>query len=178
MKHACIRNDPRGQQLLTGYCAGTLDPAVAAGIENHIRECAPCRELVEAQRSVWDMLDAWKPSEVSADFDARLYARIAEEQAVPAWQQPLWKRWIGRIVRPAVPYAWWKPVASVGLAAGIVSVALMLHPADRNAPPVSEAAPVVTASTLPDGVDLQQVQQALDDLEVLTPPSQSSASPL
>src|ERR1035438_8417658 len=99
----CIKNNKRGVEILTDYCAGILDPAVALEIDTHIAQCGECRGMVEAQRSVWEMLDAWTPLEVSPNFDARLYARIAQEQTVPAWRQ-----WLGRLFRPVTPYGIWK----------------------------------------------------------------------
>ena len=82
----CIKNNKQGVEILTDYCAGSLNPKVAFEIDTHIQRCAECREMVEAQRTVWEMLDAWTPPEVSQNFDARLYARIAEERALPVWR--------------------------------------------------------------------------------------------
>ena len=73
----CIKNNQQGAEILTDYCAGTLDPGGRAEIETHTRQCAECRAMVEAQSAVWEMLDAWTPVEASRNFDARLYARIA-----------------------------------------------------------------------------------------------------
>ena len=42
----CIIKDSKGAEILMDYSAGTLDPARTAGIEEHLRECAGCREMV------------------------------------------------------------------------------------------------------------------------------------
>jgi anti-sigma-K factor RskA len=173
----CIKKSKQGAEILTDYCAGILDPAVAAAIDTHIEQCAECREMVEAQRVVWEMLDAWTPLEVSRNFDARLYARIADERASPAWRQ-----WLGRVFRPATPYRLWKPAVSLAAAAAVLALALVVGVPDRtpfaHTPPSAFKSTTVQAAAGSEEVDLQQVQQALDDLELLTPIGQSPSSPL
>ena len=173
IRNDCIKNDEHGIEILTEYCAGTLDSAAAANIDRHIAECVQCRELVEAQQSVWEMLDAWKPVEVSENFDARLYARIGQEQAAPTW-----RRWLGRILRPATPYAWWKPVVPVALAAGVLSVALLTRVPERVEPVGAKNTFASKAVSSAEEIDLQQVQQALDDIEVLAPSGPAGPSRL
>ena len=173
----CIKNNQQGVEILTDYCAGAADPAVAAEISAHIQTCAECKALVDAQHTVWGMLDAWAPVEVSRDFDSRLYARIADDQAGPAW-----RRWWSRLTQPATPYAWWKPAVSMAIAGAIVSVALLTRLPERTAP-VPPAIPASqTASAAPSAgggqVDLQQVEQALDDLDVVTPANQAPSAPV
>jgi|HubBroStandDraft_4_1064222.scaffolds.fasta_scaffold294772_1 anti-sigma factor RsiW len=173
----CIKKNRQGVEILTDYCAGILDPAAAAEIDVHIAQCADCREMVEAQRIVWEMLDAWNPLEVSRDFDARLYARIAQEQA-----EPVWRRWLGRVFRPATPYAWWKPAVSLAAAGAVLALALVVGVPDKtpfaHTTPSAFKSTTVQAAAGYEEVDLDQVQQALDDLEIVTPAGQSPSSPL
>jgi len=180
----CIKKNKQGVEILTDYCAGILDPAAAAAIDTHIEQCAQCREMVEAQRVVWEMLDAWTPLEVSRNFDARLYARIAEERAAPAWRQ-----WLGRVFRPATPYGLWKPAVSLAAAGAAVALALVVLPGgmtDRSlfthaAYKSTTAFKNTTVQSAPgsEEIDLEQVQQALDDMDLLTPVgNQSPSSPL
>jgi anti-sigma factor RsiW len=184
----CInKNNKRGVELLTDYCAGTLDPAVAVEIDTHTGECAKCRELVEAQRAVWEMLDAWTPLEVSRNFDARLYARIAAEQAQPAWRQ-----WLRRVFLPTGFHPLWKPAVSLAAAGAVVALALATGLPERLQ--FTQTAPssyknttsykstsyykgtTVQAAAGVEEIDLDQVQQALDDLELLTPAGSPSPS--
>ncbi len=192
----CIKNHKQGAEILMDYCAGTLDPGKAAQMETHTRQCPDCRALVEAQNAVWESLDAWTPVEVSRDFDSRLYARIASEQSGPSWL-----RWWRRLSQPATPYAWWKPMVSMAVAGAIVSMALIVHPVEHTAslPPKSGVvqttpqaveAPAVASAPSPapaaagsEDIDLQQVEQALDDLDIVAPmnqtaPNQTAPSPL
>jgi anti-sigma factor RsiW len=179
----CIKNNKQGVEILTDYCAGILDPAVAVAIDSHIEQCAACRNMVESQRVVWEMLDVWTPLEVSRNFDARLYARIAEERAEPAWRQ-----WLSRVFRPATPYEWWKPAVSLAAAGAVVALALVSGVPEKT--PFAHTTPsayknttvhqstMVQAVSGSEEIDLEQVQQALDDMDLLTPAGQPASSRL
>ena len=116
------------------YCAGTLDENRAGELNRHIRECAECRNLVEAQQSIWTKLDVLTPVDVSEDFDTRLYARIAREQS-----EPVWRQWWRKILHPATPVSLWKPLVPVAAAAAVLSLALMIAGPDADAPPPGPA---------------------------------------
>lgn len=152
----CMMRSNEGAQILLDYCARSLDPLRAAEVERHIEMCAECRALVEKQTELWETLDQWTAPAVSPNFDARLYARIAREQAAPAW-----RKWARRIFKPAVPIAVWKPVVSLAAACAVLAVALTVHPAAPHSTPT----PQVHA----DQVDIEQVAKALDDLDLLAP---------
>jgi hypothetical protein len=195
----CIKNNKQGIEILMDYCAGNLDSKVAFEIDTHVRQCAECREMVEAQRTVWDMLDAWTPPEVSENFDTRLYARIAEERTLPVWRQ-----WLDRVIRPVTPYQLWKPAVSLAAAGAVAALALLVLPGGmRDVSPFAHTAPPVyknttayesrayssqayktpsafkntTVQSAPSSqeIDLDQVQQALDDMDLLAPVGQSSS---
>ena len=140
----CFTDNPQSAELLTDYCAGTLDAERAGEIEAHLQKCAECKALVQAQHTVWEALDSWRPVEVSASFDAKLYARIGAEAKRPWWKQALW--------RPLLPLA----AAGVALA-----LALMVWMPRRTAPADS---PVRVEK-----IDVQQIEQALDDMDLLSP---------
>ncbi len=142
--------------VLLAYCAGRLGGTHAAEIAGHVAECADCRRTVEAQGEVWRALDRFTTPEVAADFDARLYARIAQEES-----EPFWRRWARRIFQPAVPVAMWKPAVSVAAAAAVLAIGLAVRTP-------SDPVPQVRAEH---AVDIETVANALDDLEMLTPSS-------
>jgi anti-sigma factor RsiW len=150
-----------GAEILVDYCAQTLDPARAVEFERHMEICGDCRRLVQAQSDVWETLDQWTPEPVSADFDARVYARIAQEQAAPAWRQ-----WWWRISRPVSPFAAWKPAVSLAAACAVLAVAFVVH-----LPGTGGGASQIA----PEKVDIEQVEKTLDDLDILTPVPQSPA---
>jgi anti-sigma factor RsiW len=154
----CLQNDPQGAEILMDYCAGTLDAASSAQLEAHFRNCAACNQAAEAQRKVWQALDEWKPEEVSLDFDQRLYDRIATEGRERWWRPSLRK--------PLVP--------AIAVAAMLILAVLPRLPHARVSPSSTTPQVVVAGQ----GIDLPQVEQALDDMDMLTPVGQSSSSRL
>jgi anti-sigma factor RsiW len=154
----CLQNDPQGAGILMDYCAGMLDAASTAELEAHFQNCAVCNRSAEAQRKVWQALDEWKPEEVSSDFDQRLYARIAAEGRERWWRPSLRK--------PLVP--------AIATAAMLILALLPRAPQTRVPPPSPTPQAVVAGQR----IDLRQVEQALDDMDMLTPVGQSSSSRL
>lgn len=132
--------------LLLKYCARKLDPETAAVLERHMEQCPTCRAFGEVQKAVWEALDAWEAMPVSADFDRRLYARVAEEER-RGWWSGLARSW------------WpWKlhPALSLAAASAVAVVALLVQA------PVTPPRPAEFEL-----VDAEQVERALDDLEML-----------
>lgn len=166
----CIKDNPQGAEILTDYCASKLDPVRASELETHFKQCAECRELVEAQKTVWEMLEVWKPVEVSPDFDAKLYARISQEHT-----EPVWKRWFLRIFQPAEPGVFWKPVAAVAAMGAVLSLALVVHAPFAAQHLAGDRTPQAQIQSHSDKIDVEQVEQALDDMDMLTPVGQSPA---
>ncbi len=148
-------------EILLDYCAQTLSPLQTAEFELHLKQCADCSRLVEAQKDVWGLLEAWTPVPVSINFDARLYARIAKEQAAPAWQL-----WLRRIFHPPVPYPLWKSVVPLAAACAVLAAGLAVR-----MPDATDAHPQLRA----DKVDIEKVEQTLEDFDILTPPVQTPA---
>jgi|HubBroStandDraft_2_1064218.scaffolds.fasta_scaffold648466_1 hypothetical protein len=149
-------------EILLDYCAQTLSPLQTAEFDVHLKQCADCSRLVEAQKEVWGALEAWAPAPVSVNFDVRLYARIAEEQAAPAWQL-----WLRRIFQPALPYPLWKSAVPLIAACALLAVGLTVR--------MPEATHAVQPQLRADKVDIEQVEQALEDFDILTPPAQAPA---
>jgi anti-sigma factor RsiW len=137
----CPTKEKQSAEILLEYCAGTLDPDRALEFEKHAAECAECGRQVASQRALWQTLDQWTPAEISPDFDARLYARIAREEAAP-----LWKKWFVR---------GWKPALVTAAAGAAIVIGLFV----RQPQPPSRT----------DMVDIDQVEHALEDLDMLTP---------
>jgi anti-sigma factor RsiW len=154
----CIKDNQQGAEILTDYCAGNLDPVRASELGAHLQECAECRKLAAAQSAVWEMLEVWKPIEVSLDFDAKLYARIARERAEPAWLR------------------WWKPVVSMAAVAGVLFLAVMRMPYSTSHQ--VQSAPSFKAQVSSEKIDVDQVEQALEDLDMLAPVGQAPSSKL
>jgi anti-sigma factor RsiW len=140
----CLNTNTQGAEILVDYCAGALDAIRTAELEAHLHECAACRNEVEAQREVWNALDVWPPVEVSPGFETRLEARIAES-GQSWWRITSWSRWL--------------PVSAA--VAAIAAILLIWNPGSKQ--------PASTSDKMDVKIDVQQVQQALDDMDLLTP---------
>ncbi len=142
----CPIEDDGGGELILAYGARTLAPQQQVELERHLESCASCRELAEAQRTVWSALDAWTPTAVSWNFDERLFRRIENEQQ-SAW----WRR--------LLPVNWsWRPAVPVGVAsAALIAAFLLKNPAllpDTQSQPQPK-------------LEIEQVEHALDDMDML-----------
>jgi anti-sigma-K factor RskA len=135
----CLSKSEQGSELLASYLAKTLDSAGMAELDRHVQECADCRGLV----TVWERLDEFAAPEVTPGFDARLYARIsAEEARRSSW----WRRRL------------WRPIIPLAAAAAVAAVVLWVHPS--GSPDAAKQA---------GKADIEQVAQAVDDLDLLIP---------
>ncbi len=141
-------------EALVSYAAGRLDLQDRASVEEHLGVCAACREAASAQAEVWTALESWEAPAVSADFDRRLYARMAAEST---WQQRVRRLFRPVLVRRALPLA-----AAACLT--LVAVIAVKHPATQH-----PATPAVTAVTAPREEPLrpEQLESALQDMESL-----------
>jgi len=137
----CLRENEQGADLLIGYLEGTLPEAERAELDRHAAACAECRGMLEVQQD----LDEFPAPEVSPDFDARLYARIAGGEQKAWWRRLLW--------RPIVPLA----------AAAAWAVVLIVQTQAPAVPAVEKAA---NDAQIP---QIEMVEQALEDMELLMP---------
>jgi anti-sigma factor RsiW len=143
-----MKSEEHADRLLA-WCAGRLDAESTGRLQRHMETCPECAALRNSQSAVWNALDLWETPPVSADFNRRLYARIAAADAIP-W----YRRWFDAIrplfAQPALPLA----AATVVVVAGF----LLDHPA-RVLPNAGNTAVSAT--------DAEQVEKTLDDLEML-----------
>jgi anti-sigma factor RsiW len=145
----CPLTSGNGAEVFIAYSAGTLPSETEAAFQQHLEACADCRRIAEVQREVWFALDAFTPAPVSSTFDEKLYARIAAEEQKPRWQRMF----------DSLSMNWsWKPAMPVAAACTALLAAFLLKG------PVPEHLP--QASVQPK-VDIEQVERALDDLDML-----------
>jgi anti-sigma-K factor RskA len=156
--------------MVVDYCAGAMDPEPRAEFERHIAHCDECTAMVAAQCAVWESLDEWGQTdvpEVSPDFDARLYARIAHEQTIPAW-----RRWLHSWM-PAAPGSVWKPaISAIAMVAACALLAVGLRTAGWMDLTIKRGPQPAQNTAQMDGdthVDIEQVANALDELDLLMP---------
>ena len=98
---------------------------------------------------------------VSEDFDQKLYARIARQE-----QLPWWKRQWNALAHPATGFSW-KPAVPVSLACAALCAAFLIHDSaeTRTAAPAAPAA--VQTEQDAQKVDINLVEHALDDMDML-----------
>src|ERR1035441_7544551 len=146
-------------ELLLAYTARRLDPAKTAILESHMDVCPECAEFRVRQELVWQALDAWEAPSVTADFNRRLYQRI-ESEAVAPWYVRLF----------TTPWVVWKPAIPLACAALVVVAGFLFdHPLSVNSP---AATPAIRVSV----TEAEQVENALDDLQLLRQLDSSTAS--
>lgn len=127
----CLRENNQGAELLIGHLEGSLSAADRQVVDAHAAECAECAGLLGVQGK----LDVPVP-EVSPNFDAKLYARIAADADRRPWWRLSW-----RVLAPVA-----------GLAAMLAVAVTIQRPAPVSVDP-----------------DVQQLEQALKDMELLMP---------
>ena len=120
-----------------------MTPEAESEFVRHMSGCALCLELAEQQRSLWQALDQLQPLPISADFDRRLYARIAQDQ-------------------PRGFFSWnwsWRPAMPVAAACTALIAAFLIR------------GPILDQQRTPavqhGNVDIEQVERALDDIDML-----------
>lgn len=136
------------------YCAGRLTPEDKSVLREHLKVCAACKDTAQAQNEVWSALDVWVPPAVAGDFDARLYAKIDAYQRQSWWRRTLESLSGTWSFTPAMPIA---VACSVLVAAFLLNSSLPKHSPPTSVPQSSEIK-----------IDVQQIERALDDLDMIT----------
>jgi hypothetical protein len=153
-------------ELLLDYCARKLSGRPLEEFERHLVLCLKCKEFCSRQEALWNTLDVWEAEPVGEQFDSKLYARI-ESFENRSW----WQRMAGRgfARRPAV---------SLAGACAALAVALLVH-GPANQPRI---APVnvreTRETTRVDALEPEQIERALEDLEMLKQLSPSNSQNL
>jgi anti-sigma factor RsiW len=138
-------------EAILAYTAGTLEPAAQIDLERHLLTCERCRTIAAQQKELWHALEVWKPEPVSVDFDEKLRVRITEDAQTTWWQRLVRYQWSWTL-RPAIPVA----AASAAILVGFL-IRPSLTPADK-----------VDASYRGGvKVSIEQVERALDDMDML-----------
>jgi len=142
----CPQKAGDGSDLIIAYAARMLGPADRAALEHHLELCVSCREMAAAQRTVWSALDELTPLPVSSNFDAKLYQRIREEQHSAWWQRLFQADWS------------WRPMMPVAAACAVLIIASMVKSSQPSVASPSQSQPKL---------QIEQVERALDDIEML-----------
>jgi hypothetical protein len=148
----CLIGGRENAEILLAWMEKRLPAETALALERHAAVCADCRKMLDGQRAVWRALEEWDAEPVAPDFDRKLYRAIEKEEE-RSWAQRL----LDPVFRPAVPFAIRPavPLAATTLALG--ALLLFQTPGDIDS---GKRAGI-------EGPDAEQVEHALDDLEML-----------
>jgi anti-sigma factor RsiW len=146
----CPIETQENAELLVAYCSRSLDAERRAMVEEHMQNCASCREFAGGQRAVWEALDTWDAAPVSTDFDRRLYQRIQQEVS---WWDVVMRPFRPLLFRQGLPIA---ATAALVLVAGL----LFQHPASIPRSTEPQSAQV-------EAMPPEQVEHALDEMETI-----------
>jgi anti-sigma factor RsiW len=147
----CPSKHESSSEVLISYVEGSLSPGKVFAFERHLEVCEQCREITAAQRELWNALDSWMPTQISKDFDQRLYQRIAKDDTAESglsWDPP----------------ATWRRAMPMAAACAALMVGFLLHTpsSEVNISKVDE-----TVATPGRGPQFEQVESALEDFEML-----------
>ncbi|HET9096729.1 MAG TPA: zf-HC2 domain-containing protein [Candidatus Baltobacteraceae bacterium] len=78
------------EPLLDRYIEGTLKPREMIAISAHLRQCAPCRELLEELKAVDGLLATTDVSALPENFTFAIMAEVRTLPAPRARQHPVW----------------------------------------------------------------------------------------
>ncbi len=99
-------NCERVKEVLADYLVGELAAGLREQVEEHLQECASCREETQSSQAIWEKLSLLPRPEPSRAMDARFERMLAcerrkihaEKEAAPAggglgrWLQGWWPR--------------------------------------------------------------------------------------
>lgn len=84
----------KAHELMSDYVGGTLDRALSVTVDNHVEECASCREEAAGLRRVWANLDELRvvepPPYLHENIMSRLEVVLREEEEQAARSRAVW----------------------------------------------------------------------------------------
>ncbi len=155
-----IRSEEHTDHLLA-YVAGQLRGEAAAKLELHMSSCEDCAAFGKQQASVWNLLDAWEPRPVSADFDRRLYAKIDAAESA-SWLDRTFAS-INEFLRPVFA----RPAFPLAAASFVIVAGFVLDHPGKLLNSTTNQASLHVSSVEINKVVVDQVEATLDDMEML-----------
>jgi anti-sigma factor RsiW len=137
--------------LLLDYCAGRLKDGAGRDLESHIAECSACTEFVCGQQALWNAMNEWQAPPVSEDFDRQLDRRLRETDS---------SSWIERMTRALRP-AFARPALALAAMCLVMVAGLLLQNSRTGIAPADDSHALV------EKIEPEQVERALDDMQML-----------
>lgn len=155
----CPLQTNEGADLILDYCANRLEADHALQFERHVKGCEECGRVVSAQRAVWEALDSYQALPVSEDFDERLWRKIEAAESRNWWQ----KLMDGPALGWSSLFSWKPAMVTASACAAVFAVMVFTQPSTN----VEQTPVVVEKAMVERTVDLDQVEGAIDDLDML-----------
>jgi hypothetical protein len=143
------------------FCARKSTAEDTGDFEKHLADCSECSRQVASQLAVWNALSDWEPAAISDDFDGRVYTRIQLEESPKGFS-----RWINAWSERWSPQSWYAAIPIAALLTIVFGILLQHHP------PQPQTSPEIKVES----IDADQVEHALDDLDMLKNLSQSGSA--
>ena len=148
-----------------------FDPgAVPAAAQAHVASCRDCRAELQTLQGTMQMLNGWQAPEPSPYWEARMGARLREEQAQPVRG---WAGWTDRL-RTRL----WLSNRTLKPAAGIAMLGLVLAAGGGTwlelAQPAPAAVPAQASNTVRDLQSLNENAEVFQQISTLDAPDNGS----
>lgn len=73
------------QELLPAYEGMVLTAPETAEVKNHLATCKSCQREFDLLSATWAMLEVLEPIQPSADFRARFWEKVRQEEEKKSW---------------------------------------------------------------------------------------------
>jgi hypothetical protein len=150
----CPLKTPENAHLLLDYCARQLELESMSVLERHIAVCSACRNFTSGQRTVWQAMDTWEAAPVSPDFDRLLFRRIEAQVS-----------WWDLLLRPFTTVTLRRGLSAAAMTCLLLVAGILLE--SPVVSPVPATTGVMQGVVQVDTVQPEQVERALDAMEVL-----------
>jgi len=133
------------QPLLSEYIDGALPDEAAWSVKMHVSSCAVCAEVADELRATANLLSSLPSLEPSANFEAMLAKRLANQVLTPH------KPTFTERLRGSLSGWWSRPLMGPAVATGVALAVLLPVAIIMNRPnnPVPATAVVMTPSPTP-----------------------------
>lgn len=151
------------QPRLTAYLDGELADADGSVVRGHLRECAACRQMADAEATLRDGLRALPTVDPPPSLWLGVQAQLAAAEVADA-HQPRWRRALARVAQwrrwmPTLPQL---AVGSALAAAAVVTLSIRARRADDG-----EA----VALQVPTATAVAKLEPAKPERDALAPPA-------
>ena len=121
--------------LLCDYVDGTLHRAQKSAVEEHLAECASCKEFVQDASGAVEFMGRAATVEAPPELLTRLLFELpaVKQQLKPSWTQRLFGHWFEPVMQPRVAMSMAMTVLSFAMLSKCAGIQVrQLRPSDLN----------------------------------------------